>query len=148
MLGIEVYRPALVSVLREAERLEVDNLRVLAGDAARLLPRFPDRCLRQVRILFPDPWPKRRHWKRRLLQDRFIAECARCLEPGGLLHLATDWPDYAGQIEQAVADAACWLTRPDVPDRPETHFERRGRRLGHEVWERVFEFKPPDAGPD
>ena len=146
VLGIEVYRPVLFSVLREAEQLGVDNVRVLSGDAALLLPRFPDHCLQQIRILFPDPWPKRRHWKRRLLQDRFIAECARCLVPGGLLHLATDWPDYAKQIEQVVANAACWHSRPDVPDRPKTHFEQRGLQLGHKVWECVLELKPPDTG--
>lgn len=148
VLGIEVYRPVLFSVLREAEQLGIDNVRVLSGDAALLLPRFPDHCLQQIRILFPDPWPKRRHWKRRLLQDRFIAECARCLVPGGLLHLATDWPDYAKQIEQVVTNAACWHLRSDVPDRPETHFEQRGLQLGHKVWERILELKPPDAQQD
>lgn len=148
VLGIEVYRPVLFSVLREAEQLGIDNVRVLSGDAALLLPRFPDHCLQRIRILFPDPWPKRRHWKRRLLQDRFVAECARCLVPGGLLHLATDWSDYAKQIEQVVANAACWHSRPDVPDRPETHFEQRGLQLGHEVWERVLELRSPGAGQD
>lgn len=146
VLGIEVYRPVLFSVLRKAEQLGIDNVRVLSGDAALLLPRFPDRCLQQIRILFPDPWPKRRHWKRRLLQDRFIAECARCLVPGGLLHLATDWPDYAKQIEQVIKNAGCWHPRPDVPDRPETHFEQRGLQLGHKVWERVLELKSPMPG--
>lgn len=146
VLGIEVYRPVLSSVLREAAELGINNVRVISGDAALLLPRFPDHCLQQIRILFPDPWPKRRHWKRRLLQDQFITECARCLVPGGLLHLATDWPDYAKQIERLVACATCWHTRPEVPDRPKTHFEQRGMRLGHEVWERILEFIPP-SGP-
>lgn len=141
VLGIEVYRPMLFSVLRKARQLGIDNLRVLTGDAALLLPQFPDNSLQQIRILFPDPWPKRRHQKRRLLQDRFLAECARCLVPGGLLHLATDWPDYARQIEQIMGKAASWRIRPELPDRPETHFERRGRRLGHDIWERVFELE-------
>ncbi len=143
VLGIEVYRPALCSVLRAADQRDLGNVRVICGDAALLLPRFPSRSLHQVRILFPDPWPKRRHWKRRLLQDRFIAECARCLTPGGLLHLATDWPDYAKQIERVVEQAACWQSRPDVPGRPKTHFEQRGLRLGHAVWERAFECTSP-----
>lgn len=143
VLGIEVYRPMLFSVLRKASRLEIDNLRVISGDAALLLPRFPNHCLQRIRILFPDPWPKRRHRKRRLLQDRFLAECARCLVPGGLLHLATDWPDYARQIEQAVEKAGCWRIGSEVPNRPETHFEQRGRRLGHEVWERVLKLESP-----
>ena len=148
VLGIEVYRPMLFSVLRKADLLEIDNLRVVSGDAALLLPRFPGDCLQQIRILFPDPWPKRRHQKRRLLQDRFLGECVRCLVPGGLLHLATDWPDYARQIEQVVEKAARWRIGLDLPDRPETHFEQRGRRLGHEVWERVFELESPGTSRD
>lgn len=148
VLGIEVYRPALFSVLNKAEQLGIDNLRVASGDAAVLLPRFPDGSLQQIRILFPDPWPKRRHQKRRLLQDRFVAECARCLAPGGILHLATDWLDYAQQIERIVRKAGCWHIRSDLPERPETYFEQRGRRLGHEVWEQALELKPLGTGRD
>lgn len=142
VLGIEVYRPALFSVLNKAAQLGLDNLRVVSGDAAILLPRFPDDCLLKIRILFPDPWPKRRHHKRRLLQNRFMSECARCLAPGGALHLATDWPDYARQIEQVVREAGYWHAGPDLPERPETYYEQRGRRLGHEVWEQILEFRP------
>ena len=139
VLGIEVHRPALFTVLREAERLELDNLRVMSGDAALLLPRFSDQSLQQIRILFPDPWPKRRHHKRRLIREDFVAECARCLAPGGLLHLATDWPDYARQMEQVVMADGRWQLRGKLPERPETHFERRGRRLGHPIEEWAFE---------
>ena len=147
VLGIEVYRPTLFSVLHKAEQLEIDNLRVVSGDAAVLLPRFPDNCLQQIRILFPDPWPKRHHQKRRLLQDRFVAECARCLTSGGILHLATDWFDYARQIKRVVEEAACWRIKPNPPARPETHFERRGRRLGHKVWEWAWELRPHTEDP-
>ncbi len=145
-LGIEAYRPALFSVLRKAERAGINNLRVVSGDAAALLPKFPADCLRLIRILFPDPWPKRRHRKRRLLQERFLDECARCLAPGGLLHLATDWADYATQIERIVDEASFWRSVPDLPDRPETHFERRGRRLGHDIWERAFALRAAAGG--
>ena len=148
VLGIEVYRPMLFSVLRKARQLEIGNLRVISGDAALLLPRFPDDCLQQIRVLFPDPWPKRRHQKRRLLQGRFLSEFARCLVPGGLLHLATDWPDYARQIRQTVEKTACWHARSDLPNRPETHFERRGQRLGHKVWECTFALKSPGTSQD
>ena len=147
VLGIEVYRPMLFSVLRKADQLDIDNLQVISGDAALLLPRFPDDCLQQIRILFPDPWPKRRHRKRRLLQDRFLGECARCLALGGSLHIATDWPDYAKQIRKSMEKTACWRIGPGFPDRPDTHFERRGQRLGHEIWERIFELESPGASP-
>lgn len=135
VLGIEVHPPALLHTMRAADRLDLRNVRIVAGDAAELLPRLPDGCCRQIRILFPDPWPKRRHRKRRLIQDGFAAACARCTEPGGVLHVATDWAGYADQIEQVLQCSPDWQPGGDPPPRPETHFERRGRRLGHAVRE-------------
>ena len=143
VLGIEVYRPVLFSVLREAEQLGIDNVRMLSGDAALLLPRFPDHCLQRIRILFPDPGPSAATGSAACFRIDSSPNAARCLVPGGLLHLATDWSGYAKQIEQVVANAAYWHSRPDVPDRPKTHFEQRGLQLGHKVWERVLELRAP-----
>ena len=147
VLGIEVYRPALFSVLRQAEQFGIENIRLIAGDAAVLLPQFPDDSLQQIRILFPDPWPKRRHQKRRLLQDPFVAECARCLTPGGALHLATDWANYAQQIELILTNAACWRRIPNPPNRPRTYFEKRGQNQGHDIREWLLELQPPTNNP-
>lgn len=137
LLGVEVHRPGMEQALRAAAAAGLGNLRVAEADAAQLLPRLPDACLAGIRVLFPDPWPKRRHRKRRLLQADFVAECARCAAPGAVLHAATDWAEYAAQIDAAAAGPA-WAALAACPPRPETHFERRGRRRGHAVWERAW----------
>ena len=138
LLGVEVYRAGLERALRAVAAAGLGNVRVAVADAAQLLPRLPDACLAGVRVLFPDPWPKRRHRKRRLLQAGFLAECARAAAPGAVLHAATDWAEYAAQIEAAAAAAAAWAPLAECPPRPETHFERRGRRAGRAVWERAW----------
>ena len=142
LLGVEVYRAGVEQALRAAAAAGLGNVRVLAADAAQLLPRLPDGCLAGVRILFPDPWPKRRHRKRRLLQTGFLAECARCAAPGAVLHAATDWAAYAEQIEAVAGASPAWTPLAAVPARPETHFERRGRRRGRVVWERAWRRTP------
>ena len=134
LLGIEVYRPGLHKVLRVAEEAGVANLRVLCADAAPLVARMPDACLACIRILFPDPWPKARHHKRRLLQKGFLAECARIAAPGAVLHIATDWQPYAQQIEELLATLGDW-SREHPPARRTTHFEERGLRRGHQIHE-------------
>ncbi len=134
-LGLEVYEPALARLLREIERLEFENLRVIRGDAAQLLPLFPSHCLNRLRILFPDPWPKRRHWKRRLLQKPFMRECARVLMTGGHLHMATDWEDYAEQIRSLLDGQPEWTLESALPERPQTHYEHRALRLKHSIYE-------------
>ena len=146
LLGVEVYRAGLERALRAIDAAGLGNVRVAAVDAARLLPRLPDGCLAGVRVLFPDPWPKRRHRKRRLLQAGFVAECARSTAPGAVLHVATDWAAYAEQIGAAVAASPAWTPLAAAPSRPETHYERRGRRRGHAVWERAWRRTPAAAG--
>ena len=145
LLGVEVYRAGLERVLRVIDEAGLGNVRVAVADAAQLLPRLPTACLAGVRILFPDPWPKRRHRKRRLLQAEFLAECARVAAPAAVLHVATDWAEYAAQIEAAVAAAPVWEPLTACPARPETRYERRGRRRGHAVWERAWR-RTPAAG--
>ncbi len=140
-LGIEVHEPGIGHLLMLLERAGLSNVRVIARDAVEVLDRqIGDATIDVVRVFFPDPWPKKRHHKRRLLQAAFISALARVLKPGGLLHLATDWADYAertielmaksAEFEEITPEAAA--TNP-LSERPPTKFERRGRRLGHEV---------------
>lgn len=144
LLGVEVYRAGLERALRAVDAAGLGNVRVAAADAALLLPRLPDACLAGIRILFPDPWPKRRHRKRRLLRAEFLAECARAAAPGAALHVATDWAAYAAQIEAAMPPA--WAALAECPARPETHYERRARGRGRAVWERAWRRTPAAAG--
>ncbi|MEW6331987.1 MAG: tRNA (guanosine(46)-N7)-methyltransferase TrmB [Pseudomonadota bacterium] len=144
--GIEVHRPGAGSLLRRIETAGLSNLRVMLGDASEILAqRIPDASLSAVRLFFPDPWPKKRHHKRRLVQPEFAALVARKLAPGGYFHLATDWPAYA---EHMVAVLSCTAGLVDVggteafqervAQRLATRFEQRGRRLGHEVRDLLY----------
>jgi len=145
-LGVEVHRPGVGSLLLNIERLGLTNIRVSMTDSIELLQtQVPDESLSAVQIFFPDPWPKARHHKRRLVQPDFVQLVRRKLKPGGTLHLATDWPDYAEHMllvmEAAdgfsnAAGPGQFLPRPDW--RPETKFERRGIRLGHPVSDLLY----------
>jgi len=132
---------------REAE--ELANVRIACSDARELLEqRVPEGSLSGVYVFFPDPWHKKRHHKRRLVQAGFVALLARKLRPGGLLHLATDWEDYARQMLAVLSAAEGFentagqnLFAPRPEARPHTRFERRGQRLGHGVWDLIFRRK-------
>jgi tRNA (guanine-N7-)-methyltransferase len=145
-LGIEVHRPGVGVLLRRIEAEGLTNVRVACTDAKELLERcIPESSLSAVYIFFPDPWHKKRHHKRRLVQAEFVALLARKLKPGGLLHLATDWEDYAQHMLAVLAGTAAFenLAEPGAfTPRPEnrtlTRFERRGHRLGHGVRDLVF----------
>ncbi len=146
-VGVEVHRPGVGRLLREAEAAGVDNLRVYCHDAVEVLTHeIPPASLAEVRIYFPDPWHKARHHKRRLIQPGFVALLCSRLARGGLLHLATDWADYAEHMWD-VLDAEAALRnragpRGHVPRpawRPQTHFESRGQRLGHGVWDLLYD---------
>ncbi len=146
LLGIDVYQPGIGALLLGVERAGLDNIRVLAGDARHAMARcFAPESVAEIRIFFPDPWPKKRHHKRRLVQPEFVAALARCLRPGARLLLATDWRDYAQSMLSVMAQAdgfanahpgAEFAPRPDA--RPLTRFEARGLRLGHEVWDLAY----------
>jgi len=144
-LGIEVHRPGVGHLMLRAESLELGNIRVACRDAVEVLSRqLPDASLAAVLLYFPDPWPKKRHHKRRIVQPAFVAQVARKLEPGGRFRLATDWQHYAEQMLEVVGGCAMlenefdggYAPRPD--SRPLTRFETRGQRLGHEVWDLCF----------
>lgn len=143
-LGLEVHQPGVGALLKRIEELGLDNLRIVQHDAVEVFNHMlPDASLDGIHIFFPDPWHKKRHHKRRLIQPAFVALLARKLKPGGYLHLATDWEDYARQMlevlsaEPRLANTAdAFAPRPDY--RPLTKFEQRGLRLGHGVWDMVF----------
>ncbi len=144
-LAVEVFEPGIAALLMRAAAAELTNLVVLRGDAVALLSqRVPDASLAGIRIFFPDPWPKRRHHKRRLVQPGFVALAAARLRPGGTLHMATDWADYADQM-RVVTDAEPLLVggeTPRPPWRPVTKFEARARAEGRDVHDLVYH-RPP-----
>ena len=149
-LGIEVHRPGIGHLLQEVEARGLRNVRVMNRDAVEVLERqIPAASLDRVLLFFPDPWHKKKHHKRRILQPRFIDLLARALRPGGRFHMATDWQDYAehmlAEMDQAgdfrnVAGPGQYAAKPTY--RPTTKFERRGQRLGHGVWDLIYEKKP------
>jgi len=145
-IGIEVHRPGVGHLLIELDRQALDNVRILCHDAVEVLDRcIPDASLDRVLLFFPDPWPKRKHHKRRIVQPDFVARIARKLKTGGHFHMATDWEHYAEhmlKIMQSTTDfvncdaAGGYSKRPGY--RPVTKFERRGQRLGHGVRDLVY----------
>jgi tRNA (guanine-N7-)-methyltransferase len=134
-LGVEVHRPGIGRLLLGLERQNLTNVRVLCHDAVDVLAnRIPRGSLDELLLLFPDPWPKKRHHKRRIVQPEFAALAAAALRPRGWLRMATDWAEYAEHM-RAVMMAAPDFTHvcAERAPRPPTRFEERGRRLGHEV---------------
>lgn len=146
-VGIEVHRPGVGRLLRHVRDAGLENLRVSTRDAVEVLEQqLPAGSIDRLLIFFPDPWPKKRHHKRRLIQPGFAEMAASRLAPDGRLHLATDWEDYRDHMLD-VLDACPALVNTAGPggtvarpaDRPVTHFEQRGQRKGHGVWDLVYE---------
>ena len=143
-IGIEVHRPGVGRLLLGAETASLRNLRVICHDAVEVLQQqLAPASIALVHIFFPDPWPKKRHHKRRLLNASFVHELALRLAPGGYLHVATDWENYAQAILATLAAepllenvASGFAPRPVY--RPLTKFETRGLKLGHGVWDVIF----------
>ena len=143
-IGIEVHAPGVGALLQRIEALGLANLRIVQHDAvAVLVQMFAPVSLAGVHLFFPDPWHKTKHHKRRLVQAEFVALVASRLQPGGLLHCATDWQPYAEQMLEVLSQepllentADGYAPRPD--HRPLTKFEQRGLTLGHGVWDLVF----------
>ncbi len=137
-IAVEVHGPGVGSLLKRIDEQGLKNLRVIRHDAVEVLEHMiADASLAGLHLFFPDPWPKKRHHKRRLVQPPFAALAARKLAPGGYLHAATDWPDYAAQMAE-VLDAEPMLVRAAARERPATKFEQRGVKLGHEVRDLVY----------
>jgi tRNA (guanine-N7-)-methyltransferase len=142
-IGVEVHRPGVGHLLLGAQAAELKNLRIICHDAVEVLQQqLAPASIQLIHIFFPDPWPKKRHHKRRLIQPAFVDLLARVLCIGGTLRLATDWEPYAMHMREVIDAAAMFVN--DSPEsgfversdeRPLTRFERRGHRLGHAVWD-------------
>lgn len=144
VIGVEVHPPGVGRLLIGLERAKIENVRVAMTDAVELLSHHvPNQGLDEVRIYFPDPWPKKKHHKRRLIQSEFIALLADRIKPGGRLHIATDWMPYAEWIEELMAQQTFFKHQPTaLHQRPQTHFERRGQRRGHAIVDLIYERVP------
>ncbi len=147
-LGVEVHRPGIGHLLLAASKAGLSNLRVIAHDAVEVLQwaKIAAGSLDELQLLFPDPWPKSRHHKRRLVQPDFVTLVATRLGPGGRLHLATDWEPYAAHMLEVLSGCAGLRNcagpgafSQQVMPRGATRFERRGQRLGHRVHELLFQ---------
>lgn len=136
-LGVEVHEPGVGHCLLKIEESGATNVRVIRHDAIEVLRDWiSDHGLARINLFFPDPWHKKRHHKRRIVQPEFLRLVARKLEPGGILHIVTDWPDYAEHIATAVAQNPDFKMLAAAPgDRSRTRFDTRGQRLGHRNWE-------------
>ena len=146
-IGIDVHKPGVGRLLHCMEERGIENIRAYCHDAVEILRDcIPNESLDTVQIFFPDPWHKKRHNKRRLIQPEFVQQLRPKLKPGGLLHLATDWEPYARQMMTVLSSAQGFENRyggesyaPRPDHRPVTKFEQRGERLGHGVWDLMFE---------
>ena len=146
-IGVEVHKPGVGSCLSEAGELGLTNLRVIEHDAVEVLKfMLADQCLARLQLFFPDPWHKKRHHKRRIVQPEFVEMVRQKLAIGGKLHMATDWEPYAEFMTEVMQQATHFTnTAPDgdyVPRpeyRPLTKFENRGQKLGHGVWDLIYQ---------
>lgn len=146
-LGIEVHLPGVGACLSQAKEMDVENLKVICHDAVEVLEQMiPDNSLTMVQLFFPDPWHKARHNKRRIVQAPFAELVKSKLKLGGVFHMATDWEPYAEHMLEVMSgldgyqnqsQSNDYVPRPD--SRPVTKFEQRGHRLGHGVWDLMFE---------
>jgi tRNA (guanine-N7-)-methyltransferase len=146
-IGIDVYQSGTAALVSRIHEKQISNLRLFCEDAVQVLSKkIPDNSLDTVQIFFPDPWPKKRHHKRRLIQAEFLNLVAQKLVPEGLLHLATDWEDYAQHMMSVLssttlfenkAGEGLFCTRP--ASRPYTKYEKRGLGLGHKTWDLIFQ---------
>ncbi|WP_018402588.1 tRNA (guanosine(46)-N7)-methyltransferase TrmB [Marinobacter gelidimuriae] len=145
-IGVEVHLPGVGALLKDIEDRGLENIRIYSIDASDVIDLcLADACLDRVMVFFPDPWHKKRHHKRRLIQQEFVQRLRHKLRVGGILHLATDWENYAEHMMEVMADSEGFANTqseggfsPKPEGRPVTKFEQRGERLGHGVWDLLF----------
>lgn len=146
-LGIEVHRPGVGHLLRLVENSDCKNIRVSNYDAIDVLQdQITDNSIDRLQLFFPDPWHKKKHNKRRIVQDNFLIQVARVLKSDGIFHLATDWEHYAKHMLETLNNSDLFTNLsvdntyvPKPEERPTTKFEKRGQRLGHGVWDLLFQ---------
>jgi len=149
-IGIDPHRPGAGRFLRDLAHDDIQNVRVIVGDAAEVIPKqVPPASLDRILVFFPDPWPKKRHHKRRLLSEAFLKELADRLKSGGSLQVATDWPEYGKEILAAIDQlptlentAGIGTFSPRPAWRPLTKYERRGLQLGHSIFDIAAQRRP------
>ena len=142
-IGVEVHEPGVGHCMLHAEEAGISNLRLIRHDAIEVMrSQISDHSLRRINLYFPDPWPKKRHHKRRILKPPFLDLAAQKIEVGGAFHVATDWENYAEQVDALIETQERFRLSErrvhcgdDPLDRPTTKFERRGRKLGHKIWD-------------
>jgi len=146
-IGIEVHRPGVGRLLSRAQEAGLSNIRVYAEDAIEVLAEcIPDNSLDVLQLFFPDPWHKKKHHKRRIVQPEFAQTVRKKLKIGGYFHMATDWENYAEHMMEVMTSAEGYQNKagegvfsPQPDWRPVTKFQKRGERLGHGVWDLMFE---------
>lgn len=150
-LGIEVHKPGVGHLLMKIGELGLKNVRVMSDDAAQIVKCIKPGSIDGCYLFFPDPWHKKKHHKRRILQAGFLDQLARSIKPGGFFHAATDWQDYAEHMMKTLTAHPRFVNSqpkgeftPRPSDRPLTKFENRGQKLGHGVWDLVF-YRQDDA---
>jgi tRNA (guanine-N7-)-methyltransferase len=146
-IGIEVHRPGVGSLLVRMKEYQLSNIRVISHDAVEVLEdMLADDCLELLQLFFPDPWHKKKHHKRRILNAPFSQLVRSKIKPGGHFHMATDWQNYAEQMLEVMTESPGWVNCsesndyiPQPENRPITKFQKRGEGLGHGVWDLMFQ---------
>lgn len=143
-IGVEVHRPGIGALLARIAQEEISNLRLIREDAHIVLGNLiPDKSLDAIHLYFPDPWPKSKHWKRRIIQSEFLELVSRKIKKGGYVHIATDWVPYAEWIQKHFASSELFeggeISKPEF--RPETRFEGQGIKKGHRVTDLLYRVK-------
>ncbi|HSX20678.1 MAG TPA: tRNA (guanosine(46)-N7)-methyltransferase TrmB, partial [Gammaproteobacteria bacterium] len=153
-IGIEVYKAGIAKLLAGINAQQLSNIRIYCADAVEVLTNcIPAQSLQQIQLFFPDPWPKVRHHKRRIVRPEFVRLLAEKLQIGGSFHMATDWEEYAAHMLAVMEADPNWvnlagvgqfISRPDT--RPLTKYEQRGQRLGYKTWDLLFTLRHLDLG--
>ena len=146
LLGVDLYLPGVGSLVNKLTTQDIKNVQICVEPAQEVVGNLPEDCLQEVRILFPDPWPKKRHAKRRLFQSEFVRDLARVLAPDGCVRIATDWDPYAEWIREVFLEVPAFVKNQDeIRSGDETgqrevatKFEQRGERLGHRIHDLVY----------
>lgn len=145
-VGVEVYRPGIGAIFQKINQLAIQNIRIINADVLNVFSKISDSTLLGVLAWFPDPWPKKRHHKRRLIQEEFLLEAVRVIQPDGYLHLASDWQPYVEFMEEHVIPISqlslqSCAEHPLGIERPSTRFEKRGLRKGHVVSDLIYQIR-------